>query len=50
MIENLKPYSPDYIDQMTTDKMIEEQALHIISQLNPDEKNYIYYIIGNTKS
>ena len=29
---------------MTTDKMIEEQALHIISQLNPDEKElYILY-------
>ena len=44
VIENLKPYNPDYIDQMTTDKMIEEQALHIISQLNPDEKElYILY-------
>lgn len=44
VIENSKPYNPDYIDQMTTDKMIEEQALHIISQLNPDEKElYILY-------
>lgn len=44
VIENLKPYNPDYIDQMTTDKMIEEQALHIISQINPDEKElYILY-------
>lgn len=44
VIENLKPYNPDYIDKMTTDKMIEEQALHIISQLNPDEKElYILY-------
>ena len=24
VIENSKPYNPDYIDQMTTDKMIEE--------------------------
>ena len=44
VIENSKPYNPDYIDQMTTDKIIEEQALHIISQLNPDEKElYILY-------
>ena len=44
VIENSKAYNPDYIDQMTTDKMIEEQALHIISQLNPDEKKlYILY-------
>lgn len=43
-IENSKSYNPDYIDQMTTDKMIEEQALHIISQLDPDEKElYISY-------
>ena len=43
-IENSKSYYPDYIDQMTTDKMIEEQALHIISQLSPDEKQlYILY-------
>ncbi len=44
VIENSKSYNPDYIDQMTTDKMIEEQALHIISQLDPDEKElYISY-------
>ncbi len=43
-IKNSKSYNPDYTDQMTTDKMIEEQALHIISQLNPDEKElYISY-------
>lgn len=43
-IENSKSYNPDYIDQMTTDIMIEEQALHIISQLDPDEKElYISY-------
>lgn len=44
VIENSKSYNPDYTDQMTTDKMIEEQALHIISQLDPDEKElYISY-------
>lgn len=44
VIENSKSYNPDYIDKMTTDIMIEEQALHIISQLNPDEKElYISY-------
>lgn len=44
VIENSISYNPDFIDQMTTDKMIEEQALHIISQLNPDEKElYISY-------
>lgn len=44
VIENSKSYNPDYTDQMTTDKMIEEQALHIISQLNSDEKElYIEY-------
>ena len=35
---------------MTTDKMIEEQALHIISQLNPDEKElYILYYLKHKK-
>lgn len=44
VIENSKSYNPDYIDKMTTDIMIEEQALHIISQLDPDEKElYISY-------
>lgn len=44
VIENLKSYNPDYIDEMTTDKMIEERALHIISQLSSDEKElYISY-------
>lgn len=43
-IENSKSYNPDYIDQMTTDKMVEERALRIISQLNSDEKElYISY-------
>lgn len=43
-VENSKSYNPDYIDQMTTDIMIEEQALYIISQLGPDEKElYISY-------
>lgn len=44
VIENSISYNPDYIDNLTTDKMIEEQALHIISQLNSDEKElYISY-------
>jgi len=44
VIEKLKSYNPDYTDQMITDKMIEEQALYIISQLNSDEKElYIEY-------
>ncbi len=42
VIENSISYNPDYIDKLTTDKMIEEQALHILSQLNPDER--ILYI------
>lgn len=43
-IENSAFYNPDYIDSLTTDKMIEKEALHIISQLNPDEKElYISY-------
>ena len=50
VLENSKAYNPDYIDQMTTDKMIEEQALHIISQLNPDEKElYILYYLKHKK-
>lgn len=44
VIENSKSYNPDYTDQMTTDQMIEKQALHIISQLDPDEKElYVSY-------
>lgn len=44
VIENLKSYNPDYTELITTDIMIEEQALHIISQLDPDEKElYISY-------
>lgn len=44
VIENSNIYNPDYIDQMITDKMIEERAIQIISQLNPDEKElYISY-------
>ena len=44
VIQNAISYNPDYIDKLTTDKMIEEQALHIISQLNGDEKElYISY-------
>lgn len=43
-IENSAFYNPDYIDSLTTNKMIEKEALHIISQLNPDEKElYISY-------
>lgn len=48
VLENSKAYNPDYIDQMTTDKMIEEQALHIISQLNPDEKE-LYIVLFETQ-
>lgn len=44
VIENSASFNPDYIDKMTTDKMIEERALHIISQLNADEKElYVSY-------
>lgn len=44
VIENSISYNPDYVDKLTTDKMIEEQALHIISQLNHEEKElYISY-------
>ena len=32
---------------MTTDKMIEEQALHIISQLDPDEKEWKRVILSS---
>lgn len=44
VIENSVSYNPDYINLMTTDKMIEEQALRIISHLSPEEKElYISY-------
>lgn len=43
-IERTYSYNPDYINQLITDKMIEEQALHIISQLSPSDKElYILY-------
>lgn len=44
VIKNSISYTPDYIDKLTTDIMIEEQAFHIISNLNPEEKElYISY-------
>ncbi len=37
-------YEPDYVNEMVTDKMIEERALHIISSLTKEEKElYISY-------
>lgn len=44
IINNSLLYNPDYIDNMITDKTIEERALHIISQLNDEERKlYISY-------
>lgn len=38
VIDNSISYNPDYADKMITDRMVEERALHIISQLNKQEK------------
>lgn len=44
VLNNSKSFNPDYADKMITDEMIEERALHIISQLDSDEKElYISY-------
>lgn len=44
VIDNSISYNPDYADKMTIDRMVEERALHIISQLNKQEKElYISY-------
>lgn len=43
-LEENAVFTPDYIEQMTTDAMIEEQALRIISQLDSKDKElYIAY-------
>ena len=50
VIEKSSTYNPDYIDQMITDKMIEERAFQIISHLNSNEKElYISYYLEKKK-
>lgn len=44
IIEIIYSYNPDYANRLITDEMIEDQALRIISQLSPDDKElYILY-------
>lgn len=44
VLENGSFYNPDYVNRMVTYKMIEDQALRIVSQLNPKDKElYILY-------
>ncbi len=43
-------YEPDYVEDIVTDKMIEERALQIISSLKPDEqKLYFEYYVEEKK-
>lgn len=47
---NNTSYEPDYLDDIITDEMIEEQALKIISSLNPDERKlYVSYYLKHKK-
>ena len=47
---NNTSYGPDYLDDFITDEMIEEQALKIISSLNPDERKlYVSYYLKHKK-
>ncbi len=46
-VENSKSYNPDYIDQMTTDIMIEEQHYILFHSLVLMKKDYIIsYLFG----
>lgn len=47
---NNTSYEPNYLDDIITDEMIEEQALKIISSLNPDERKlYVSYYLKHKK-
>lgn len=48
VLNNTITYEPDYLEEIVTDKMIEDRAIRIISSLAPDEKKlYIaYYLNG----
>ncbi len=50
VLNNTIVYEPDYLENIVTDKMIEERAVRIISSLAPDEKKlYIAYYLNRKK-
>lgn len=48
VLNNTLSYEPDYLENIVSDRMIEERALRIISSLKPDEKRlyFQYYLEG----
>lgn len=44
VMENESSYTPDFIDQMISDEMVEKAAIKIISQLDENEKQLYYEI------
>lgn len=50
VLNNTITYEPDYLEEIVTDKMIEDRAIRIISSLAPDEKKlYIAYYLNGKK-
>lgn len=50
ILNNTLTYTPDYVENMVTDEVIEERALIIISSLKPDEKSLFVEHYWNKKT